>query len=121
MRQTLDWRLVKVVPQLINVHPSFCEPPHAVTHPVKANFLMRKFLNGGWDPTRPALVGYWSEDGIQLMSGSHRWAAAWDANIAMPVVVWEWHTISEAFGNLKLWEALMASGLPENRKALFNI
>ena len=107
------------MPELLRVHPNMCEPPHRPTHPTKTNFLMRKFLAGGWDASRPALVGYWDDDGIQLISGSHRWAAALDANITMPVVVWEWHTVGEAFGRLELWEALMESGLPENRKALF--
>lgn len=55
--------------------PIQCLPPHGVTDPEKMYALANSFATRGWEGE--PLIGYRIEDGrIQLLSGSHRWAAA---------------------------------------------
>lgn len=75
-------------------HPSDFLPPHRITHFEKFLELVSKFQNDGWDPLQPALLGY--DD--QLITGSHRWAAARKANILIPVIVYSRRFIEEVWG-----------------------
>jgi NADPH-dependent ferric siderophore reductase len=64
----------------------------------------------GWDKTKPALVGYWNEEGkIQLINGTHRRMAAIRANIAVPVVIHSFDFVKSMWGT-EGWNDLMESG-----------
>ncbi len=80
------------------VDPSECQPPHRVTHPEKFWELLREFQSSGWDVSHPCLVGYWFEGSIQLISGSHRWAAANQADIPIPVIIYPYELLWEIWG-----------------------
>ena len=90
--------------------PSQCLPPHRVTHPEKMAELLQMFLNGGWDTGESALVGYHDGDTVQLLSGSHRWAAAAAAGMRIPVIVKPYSEVLCSYGNLERWAMLMGSG-----------
>jgi ParB-like chromosome segregation protein Spo0J len=71
--------------------------------------LAHAFRNG-WDPEEPALVGYIRGNRIQLLSGTHRLAAALEVGLdRIPVVVWDYKDFDAAYGNLEKWFHLMAS------------
>jgi len=88
-------------------HPSVCNPPHKVTHPFYMRWLARQFEKSGWDTSCPALVGYDHDGKIQLLSGSHRWAAAAMTNTLLPVVVYDYQTVRNAWGDTDKWKAIM--------------
>ena len=79
------------------INPKFCTPPHRVTHPDKFIDLCEQFTKNGWNTEEPALVGY-QYMGIQLISGSHRWAAAINSNIKIPVIIYPYKTILRIWG-----------------------
>jgi ParB-like nuclease domain len=88
--------------------PEDCDPPHAVKHEDKFEELVEQFLRReDWDLNRDALIGYPLNGRIQLLSGSHRWAAAKLAGIKIPVLVRQRSRIEEVFGNLDEWEKVM--------------
>ncbi len=88
-----------------------CLPPHAVTHPIREWDLCRDFRRAGWDLSCPALVGYLSQGRVQLLSGSHRWAAARRAEIKMPVVVVTINVVARARRDGRdAWQRLMDLG-----------
>jgi hypothetical protein len=79
------------------IDPKSCKPPHRVTHQDKFIDLCEQFAHCGWDTKKPTLVGYqWK--GIQLISGSHRWAAAKHSNIKIPVIIYPYKTIVRIWG-----------------------
>lgn len=78
------------------IYPKHCNPPHRVTHPEKLRDLYEQFNLKGWDITKPPLLGY-SDKKIQLISGSHRHAAAKLADIRIPVIIYPMKRI------LKIW------------------
>lgn len=90
--------------------PLDCSPPHRVTHPEKFSELITEFCARGWDESNPRLLGYfWPEDGrVQLISGSHRWAAALCAEIDIPVDVYPFEFIQEIWGTQRWLELLAA-------------
>ena len=90
--------------------PGQCLPPHRITHPEKASQLCQDFLTSGWDMRQGALVGYPLEDGIQLITGSHRWAAALGAGIKVPVRVVPYSEVWASWGNLNKWFDLLRAG-----------
>ena len=92
--------------------PSSCFPPHRVTHPDKAAELEAAFRDAGWDLRRPVLVGYPvpGEGRIQLLSGSHRWAAAERAGIQIPVRIVPYSRVRSSWGCLVRWLHLMREG-----------
>ena len=65
--------------------PKLCCPPHQITHEEKYTSLICDFRREGWKKGTPALKGYIFETYIQLVSGSHRWAAANYVGIDVPV------------------------------------
>lgn len=91
-------------------------PPHAVTHPEKVAELIKLFKARGWGVGYDALVAYPTLDnqtgrmGIQLLSGSHRWAAAVEAGIHVPVVVLAEETVERCWGNVEMWKTMMGMG-----------
>lgn len=60
--------------------PSDCIPPHRVARPEQVEVLASEFIKNGWGSGYPALVGYldmnYRGSKVQLLSGSHRWAAS---------------------------------------------
>lgn len=92
------------------LQPSACFPPHRVTHPAKLLGLYRDFVDNGWDTSKPALVGYPWGEGIQLISGSHRHAAALEAGIRIPVEIVPYSQVWATWGHLERWAALLRTG-----------
>ena len=87
--------------------PELCDPPHKITHPEKFEYLVEKFTNEGWDYNHPYLIGYNYLGKIQLLTGSHRWAAAMEAEIEIPVVIESKEKVYSCFGDLEKWNELM--------------
>jgi hypothetical protein len=90
--------------------PNTCLPPHRVTHPEKLEYFLSAFTTSGWDVQMPSLVGYQRDNYVQLLSGSHRWAAANKLKMRVPVIVYEYVQIAQAYGNIDEWEIIMTSG-----------
>lgn len=96
--------------QLQWLHPQACTPPHAVGRPEQVEELAHQFQTSGWDRSKPALIGYPWEGSVQLLSGSHRWAASVQAQLeAIPVVVVDFALVDRAWGTDE-WAELMRSG-----------
>lgn len=95
------------------VLPQDCDPPHGITHDKTYELLIEAFLKkegypgSGWDTKEPVLIGYPLDGRIQLLSGSHRWAAAKDAGIKIPVLMRQRSVIEASFGLLSEWEKIM--------------
>lgn len=89
--------------------PADLVPPHRVTRPEQVDDLAVDMQTRGWvgDP----LVGYPDETirtaPIQLLSGTHRRAAAERVGIPVPVVVRTFAEVVAAWGDLDLWQKLM--------------
>ena len=95
---------------LASLCPSDCSPPHGVSRDEFVVQLANVFTSDGWDYRKPALVGYPWLDGVQLLSGSHRWAAAVMAELeTIPVVVISFAEVRKAWGT-DAWYALMRLG-----------
>ena len=97
-----------------------CDPPHRISHPEKVDELAEQFLRGHWGVGFPALVGYrWAtldnfserrfySTRVQLLSGTHRLAAAYCAGLQMiPVVIYPVEYVENCWGNLDAWRELM--------------
>lgn len=85
--------------------PAACDPPHAVTHEDKLELLIDSLRNG-WNG--PALLGYRLRRRIQLISGSHRWAASAFLERTLPVEVMSYSYVRGIYGTPK-WLELMVS------------
>lgn len=83
---------------IVWIPPYQCAPPHKITHKDKFLELVEQFKIIGWNLKEPALIGYPFNRGVQLISGSHRWAAAMIANILIPVKIHEYEYIYEIWG-----------------------
>ena len=81
-----------------------CNPPHRVSRPEQVEQLRESISSKGWNGHY--LVGYQLNNRIQLLSGTHRHAAA----AKVPVVVWPESTIRESWGDLKKWNYIMHYG-----------
>lgn len=99
------------------LQPDFCWPPHKITHLEKFDSLVMAFhRDGGWGDGFEALVGYPTYDQqtnqfkIQLLTGSHRWAAAEAVGVRMPVVVVDEETVELSWGDLPRWKTIMNMG-----------
>lgn len=89
--------------------PDACDPPHKITKPDQVEAIAKSLLEDGWIGN--ALVGYRCGQRVQLLSGTHRHAAARAAgNVALPVVVWQEDDVWKAFGDEVQWELIMHSG-----------
>ena len=81
------------------------DPPHKVTYPEYVEALCDALLTVGWDG--PDLVGYPLGDRIQLLSGSHRYAAAILAGMmSVPVRIVPYAKVVAAWGT-DAWTAIM--------------
>lgn len=87
-------------------------PPHKITREEQVLELAADMiLKGGWDFSKPALVGYWDGYQVQLLTGTHRLAAAIICELKrVPVVVWKPGVARDAWGNEALWRSIIASG-----------
>ena len=81
-----------------NIWPEYCRPPHRVTRPDNYEFLVNEFRLNGWGEDYPSLIGYPFEDYYQLVSGSHRWAAALEAGIMIPVDLYSYEFVKAIWG-----------------------
>lgn len=89
--------------------PDLCTPPHGVARPEQVDDLAEAFSLCGWNPAAPALIGYLWGSGIQLLSGSHRWAAATKAGLdKIPIVLVDYFKVHRAWGDLVLWNEIMS-------------
>src|SRR4051812_34538074 len=92
------------------IDPEELLPPHKITHPEKAVAMAQDMLVNGWDHSKPDLVGYYSGGmllgPIQLLSGTHRRAAAVCAGIKVPVKVWDKWYVESAWGTPE-WTQVM--------------
>lgn len=91
------------------ITPEFCIPPHKVARPEQVSDLAEEFSVNGWGAGYPALVGYMlGEHTVQLLSGSHRWAAAIIANLQkIPVSIIDYKLVDKHWGNLEAWAVIM--------------
>lgn len=80
------------------IWPEYCDPPHKLTHTNRYLDLLEKFQETGWGYNYPVVVGYNLDDHIQLISGTHRWYAALDAGIALPVALYDFDYINAIWG-----------------------
>jgi hypothetical protein len=83
--------------KVIWLNPSRCLPPHKITHPEKFETLYFEFKENGWSKNEPPLLGYQMKK-IQLISGSHRHAAAKCAKINLPVIIYPYKMIEKMWG-----------------------
>ena len=89
-------------------------PPHRVTRPEQVDELTDDMLARGWCDDE--LIGYrkYVQTGpIQLLSGTHRHAAASRAGIQIPVIVYNRATVERAYGDLEKWYWLMRGELDD--------
>lgn len=88
-------------------NPLYLDPPHEVTSPDRVAVLAASMSVHGWvgDP----LVGYILDNRLQLLSGTHRRAAAIIAKIRVPVILYTHAYIFEAYGDLDKWRKVMSS------------
>lgn len=96
----------------MNPHATLIDPqrviaPHRVTRPEQVEAIALSMMTEGWKGE--ALVGYTLGAGIQLLSGTHRRAAAIIAQIDIPVIVWPKVMIELCWGKDE-WKQLMESG-----------
>jgi hypothetical protein len=86
-----------------------CDPPHGLDlepgsrDSLKVEMLEAAFREHGFDPTRPALVGYPLNGRVQLLSGTHRHEAARRTGTLLPVRM-VLRSIVEATWGLPEWE-----------------
>jgi hypothetical protein len=105
---------VKVYRSVSWMEPERLVPPHAVTKPKKVKQLVEDITAFGWwgEP----LLAYWTwdrrerRDVLQLLSGSHRWAAMLWLGMRVPVVTVPEQEVVDAWGDVEKWSALMQVG-----------
>lgn len=92
------------------VDPVRCIPPHGITHPRKLAELMTIFeYDQHWGKGEPVLLGYWAAPGlVQLISGTHRHAAAVTAGIQVPVAILSYAEAHGMWGTPG-WEEFIAN------------
>lgn len=87
---------------------TLCDPPHSVSRPNQVIDLANDFQETGW--YGPALVGYPIEGRIQLLTGSHRYAAAsLCKKQTVPVYLVRLSEIEAFWGNLDQWSRILNS------------
>jgi ParB-like chromosome segregation protein Spo0J len=100
------------------LNPISLTPPHAISNLEKYHELLDAFCRDGrWGAGYPPLVGYisverWHNSSVQLLSGSHRYAAAKVAGINIPVRIRRWIDVWSAFGDLQAWRRIMNPDAP---------
>lgn len=89
-------------------NPSRLLPPHRVTRPEQVRELAESMINWGW--RGQALVGYPWGNQIQLLTGTHRRAAAEVCHLFCPVVIVSKAQVGDAWGDLAKWTRLLNKG-----------
>lgn len=89
------------------LRPEQCDPPHRVTDEDRLGALVEA-LTDGWGVGQPALIGYHIDGRVQLISGSHRHAAARINDQRIPVKVYSCSFIQSIWGTDD-WLTLLAS------------
>ena len=94
------------------VNPQDCDPPHSLdlssAHDwKKVAQLVEAFELAGFDKTKSALVGYPLNGKIQLLSGTHRHAAALATNTQLPVKIVLRSDVEDKWGTHE-WSTLIA-------------
>lgn len=89
-----------------------CDAPHGLDMTTehdraKVERLVDAFMLRGFDRREPALVGYVKDGRVQLLSGTHRHAAAGIACVPLPVVLWLGSDIEQAWGDLDKWRRVI--------------
>lgn len=94
--------------------PKICIRPHSVSRPDDVIDFANQFVEHGWDPNKPRLIGYpYIENDfekllkIQLLTGTHRHAAAQLAGILIPVIIRSFDEVKRAAGDLNAWKELL--------------
>lgn len=82
------------------------DPPHPVAREEQVWDLAQAFLDEGWNG--PALLGYIFKGRVQLLSGSHRFAAAVLARYqTLPVTLLSFYEVERNYGDVILWQNMM--------------
>lgn len=103
------------------VKPESCRPPHKVTHPEAVDDLYESILNEGWRVGAPSLVGYIDDHKIQLLSGTHRHAAASRiSGFRIPVYIINKSAVQHSVGNPLAWKRIMELGDEEGTMGIFS-
>lgn len=92
---------------MVTFNPIRLDPPHKVTSPEHVWALQESMEQDGW--IGEPLVGYIHNGRIQLLSGTHRRAAAIMADIKVPVIVRPFSQVQEAYGDLDKWKRVMST------------
>ena len=87
---------------------TLCDPPHSVSRPNQVVDLANDFHETGW--YGPALVGYPLNGRIQLLTGSHRYAAArLSEKDQLPVYLVSLAEVEAFWGNVGQWKRILNS------------
>lgn len=104
--------MTRLARHYILVNAEDCEPPHGLDlepgsrDSIKVEYLTKCFIENGFDPNQPALVGYPCNGKIQLLSGTHRHEAAKRAGIQLPVTL-KLRSVVEAAWGTPAWDELI--------------
>lgn len=91
-------------------HPARVLPPHGIKRPEQVTALACAMRMRGW--VGKSLIGYRLPDGqLQLLSGTHRRAAALWAGVTLPVIVYPSSLVARCWGRLNRWLLLMQGRL----------
>ncbi len=94
------------------LNPNDCDPPHGLDLRrgskdfKKVAELYMAFVSDGFDKSKSALVGYPLGGRVQLLSGTHRHTAAYQAGILLPVTLFL-RSYVEAYWGTSKWQKLM--------------
>lgn len=83
-------------------------PPHRIIRPERVVELAESMLTWGW--RGQSLVGYPWGNQIQLITGTHRRAAAEAMQLFVPVVVLNTKQVGMAWGDVIKWTQLLNKG-----------
>jgi ParB-like chromosome segregation protein Spo0J len=82
-------------------------PPHKVTRPEQVVELAESMRLVGWQG--PPLIGYPVYGYYQLLSGTHRHAAARIIGVGIPVILRSYEEVRDAYGDLERWREIMTT------------
>ena len=104
-------KLARLVRAFTWLHPGDCIPPHGLDmqwkhDSEKVEKLAQAFGLYGFDVTKPALVGYPLDGRVQLLSGTHRHAAAERTGVLLPVTIWLNSDVRKMWGT-PLWDEVI--------------
>lgn len=92
--------------RLQHLSPCALTAPHVVVRPNQVEELATDMRSRGWRGV--PLVGYSLDGDIQLLTGTHRRAAAIRANLStIPVTVYPHALVARCWGHLNRWVLLL--------------